>query len=228
MKTLLYPLLCSFLFLNCAFAQDQIILQSAEEIKGKVTEIKIDRIVYKAPENPDGPTIEIDKRDVLMIIYENGQVFKVNEPSNSPPKKSTTSYSPQQSQMTHEYGKSKEEYLGKFRRRLIAGIIQTSIAIPSLIIGTTGLREAIDGGSTSLFNGSEEVGLAVGIPFTALGITFSIIGPINIGTSFKYKVKANKMEGSASIRPALININTYSNANINNSVGYGLSLLCKF
>jgi hypothetical protein len=81
-------LFCSILGLiflgTTAIAQDQIILRSAKELKGKVKEIKIDRIVYSDESNPDGPTIEINKGDVLMIIYENGQVFKLDDaPSSS-------------------------------------------------------------------------------------------------------------------------------------------------
>ena len=72
-----------FLFLLCvsAQAQDQIILKSAEELKGKVTEVKLDRIIYKDEKNPDGPTIELNKEDVFLIIDENGTTYKPNENS---------------------------------------------------------------------------------------------------------------------------------------------------
>lgn len=74
-----FTVLVLSLICYASFAQDQIILKSAEELKGKVTEIKIDRIVYKDADNLEGPTIELRKEDVFMIIYENGSVFKIPE-----------------------------------------------------------------------------------------------------------------------------------------------------
>lgn len=78
MKKLLSVLIITA-YVFTAYSQDQIILKSAEELKGKVTEIKIDRIVYKDDSNLEGPSIELKKEDVFMIIYENGSVFKVSE-----------------------------------------------------------------------------------------------------------------------------------------------------
>lgn len=81
-------------FITCiatnGYGQDQIILKSAEEIKGKVTEIKIDRIVYKDFDNLEGPTIELRKGDVFMIIYENGKTYKVEEPAAASDQGKTT------------------------------------------------------------------------------------------------------------------------------------------
>lgn len=75
------PLLLIVLNVHLSLAQDQIIMKSAEEIKGKVTENKIDRIVYKDFDNLEGPSIELRKGDVFMIIYENGKTYKVEESS---------------------------------------------------------------------------------------------------------------------------------------------------
>lgn len=88
MKSVISSLLLILIVSVNGMAQDQIILKSAEEIKGKVTEIKIDRIVYKDFDNLEGPTIELKKSDVFMIIYENGKTYKVEDlASESDPKK---------------------------------------------------------------------------------------------------------------------------------------------
>lgn len=88
MKSVISSLLLILIVSVNGMAQDQIILKSAEEIKGKVTEIKIDLIIYKDFDNLEGPTIELKKSDVFMIIYENGKTYKVEDlASESAPNK---------------------------------------------------------------------------------------------------------------------------------------------
>lgn len=64
-----------------ALSQDIIVKTSGEEIKARVFEINNREIKFKKYENPDGPSYIIDKSQVFMIRYENGNkdVFS-NEP----------------------------------------------------------------------------------------------------------------------------------------------------
>lgn len=80
---LTFSIALSLGFTSVSNAQDQLILQSAEEIKVKVLEIGLETITYKDFDNLEGPNIKIPKSDVFLIIYENGKTFKV-PPSEKP------------------------------------------------------------------------------------------------------------------------------------------------
>lgn len=78
----------AFCCYSVSYAQDQLILQSAEELKVKVLEIGIETITYKDFDNLEGPNIKIPKGDVFLIIYENGKTFKV--PPQEKPQQANT------------------------------------------------------------------------------------------------------------------------------------------
>lgn len=62
----------SFLFAAISHAQDIIIKTDKTEIKSKVVELTDSQIKYKKFDMLDGPTYNINKADVFMIIYKNG------------------------------------------------------------------------------------------------------------------------------------------------------------
>ena len=55
-----------------ANAHDIIMLKNGQEINVKVTEITLSEIKYKLFEHLDGPTRTVAKKDVFVVIYENG------------------------------------------------------------------------------------------------------------------------------------------------------------
>lgn len=61
-----------------AFAQDIIICRNGDEISSKVLKISKTEIEYKKWTNQDGPTYTLEKAEVFMIKYQNGEkdVFK--------------------------------------------------------------------------------------------------------------------------------------------------------
>ena len=63
------------------FGQDNIILKDGEEISAKILRINPENIEYKKLSNLQGPTYTLDKIDVFMIKYENGEkeVFSEKE-----------------------------------------------------------------------------------------------------------------------------------------------------
>ncbi|MFY0687940.1 MAG: hypothetical protein JXQ90_12285 [Cyclobacteriaceae bacterium] len=71
MKKSILTLVC-VLSTYLLFAQDYIIKKDGSEIRAKVLEVGTTEIKYKLFVNPDGPTIAIFNRDVMMIRYENG------------------------------------------------------------------------------------------------------------------------------------------------------------
>ncbi len=58
------------------FAQDQLILKSAEDKNVRVLEIGTNEISYKPLDNLDGPVYKISKSEVFLIIFENGTTWK--------------------------------------------------------------------------------------------------------------------------------------------------------
>lgn len=61
------------LSLKAANAQDIIITTKQTEIEAKVVEVDTDKIKYRLYSHLDGPLYNILKKDVFMIIYENGK-----------------------------------------------------------------------------------------------------------------------------------------------------------
>ncbi|MBQ6732692.1 MAG: hypothetical protein IJR06_06200 [Paludibacteraceae bacterium] len=59
--------------LQIAFAEDVIYLTNGDEIKSLVSEVTSTTVKYKKFSNVDGPTYTINKSDILMIIYANGE-----------------------------------------------------------------------------------------------------------------------------------------------------------
>jgi len=64
-------------------AQDIIIKNDKTEIKCKVAEITVESIKYKKWEMPDGPLYNINKTDVFMIVYSNGQREIIKQSANN-------------------------------------------------------------------------------------------------------------------------------------------------
>ncbi len=215
------------------FGQDQIILHSAQELKGKVTEVKIDRIVYKDNSNPDGPSIEIPKADVFMIIYENGSTFKfsqnatysqldtpvVSEPKGNEPKLKQD-----------RFGRSKQDNLSLFEKRLKAGIPLTVIGIPCIAVGASMIDDVVSripGNPTisgPFSNLTDAEALGIGIPLAAIGVTFTIIGPINIGAAINYRVRANQLASRTTIEPYLPIMQSYKGATAESQMGLGIKI----
>ena len=55
------------------FGQDNILLHTGEDILSKVIEINQEQIKYKKYTNIEGPVYTINKEDVFIIRYENGE-----------------------------------------------------------------------------------------------------------------------------------------------------------
>lgn len=66
------------------FAQDVIVKNDKTEIKAKIEEVTETTIKYKKFEMLDGPTYNINKRDVFMVIYKNGTKEYIESTANAP------------------------------------------------------------------------------------------------------------------------------------------------
>ena len=77
-------LMVLFALANFLYANDIIYLNNGDEIKSKILKISSNTIEYKKTSNIEGPSYEISKDEVVMIIYENGEkdIF-INKTANS-------------------------------------------------------------------------------------------------------------------------------------------------
>lgn len=66
-----------------SFGQDVIYLKNNEQLKAKVTLIEDKSVFYKKFENLNGPEYEIAKKEITIIVYENGTSEQFNA-STSP------------------------------------------------------------------------------------------------------------------------------------------------
>jgi len=90
MKKLLLILLCLPMIglasfpINTFFEEcDNIILKDGKEISAKILEITPKLIKYKKCDNLDGPLFSINKSDVMMIRYSNGDNETIQSPKPS-------------------------------------------------------------------------------------------------------------------------------------------------
>lgn len=103
--------LLTFLALSIidAFAQDIIVKNDKTEIKAKIEELTETTIKYKKFEMLDGPSYNINKRDVFMVIYKNGMKEYIEsspDQGNTPVSSSqnTVTERPQSASMQSEKG----------------------------------------------------------------------------------------------------------------------------
>ncbi len=64
-------------------ARDIIVLQNGDIINGFVTEVLTNEIKYKKASNPDGPVYTVEKKEILSIMYENGEIEKFEPTKNN-------------------------------------------------------------------------------------------------------------------------------------------------
>ena len=73
MRKILFILTITVIFNLGASAQDLIIKKNGDEIQAKITEITATELKYKKYNYLEGPTFSINKSDVFMVRYENGE-----------------------------------------------------------------------------------------------------------------------------------------------------------
>ncbi len=66
------------------FAQDLITTKKGEDIQAKILEVSAKEVKYKNYNNPDGPTFVLNKNDIIMVRYENGEKDIFGQSSEHP------------------------------------------------------------------------------------------------------------------------------------------------
>lgn len=86
-KYLIYLLVCAT---SISYAQDQLFKKDNSKVEVKILEINQNEIKYKLFTYQDGPTITISKKDVALIIYQNGVHEVLNAVTEVPEVTTTT------------------------------------------------------------------------------------------------------------------------------------------
>jgi hypothetical protein len=86
--------LCISIIFCCLFntlkSQDLIVKTNGDTISAKLLEVGLNAVSYKRTSSPDGPVFVLDKTEIVLIKYANGEVEHFN---NLPATKSTTATS---------------------------------------------------------------------------------------------------------------------------------------
>lgn len=75
-------LLFLFIGISLTASADVIVFRNGDEVKAIVSDITKTEVKYKKASNPNGPTYTVDKGDVFMIKYDNGEKDVFDMPQN--------------------------------------------------------------------------------------------------------------------------------------------------
>lgn len=217
----LFVLVC-VLVVQTISAQDVITLKTGEDINVKVLEVGSNDVKYKKSDNPDGPSYTLLKSEVFMIKYQNGSKDVFNTTAAPTPEPATSAPAPTTADTKKEVETGIKNYQAQqdydknmkiYKKRLGSGIACTAIGVPFIITGA-----ALVGVGVNYINVAdtygyyesdidyEERGLVMALSGAALvlaGIPLTIVGPIKIGTSFKYKRLAKEAKANISFVPSV-------------------------
>jgi hypothetical protein len=90
MKKILVIILSSLSIIS--YAQDQLFKKDNSKVDVKILEINTTEIKYKLFTYQDGPTITVSKKDVALIIYQNGVHEVISTPAETAPVPAETPY----------------------------------------------------------------------------------------------------------------------------------------
>jgi len=226
MKSILLSII-AFLFTNAAFAQDNMVLRSGEEVKAKVEEVGLAEIKYKRTDNPTGPVYTIRKADVLLINYQNGtkDVFN-NAPQTMVPGKGNCPYTNATATVA-DYNKYRK--LGI--KRIVGGAIMTAVGVPTLLTGVGLSISGLAGSQTFNYNSGmweqrpNYQKMAAGGFFTVAGAVLTVLGPISIKKGMYYRKLAKDMKPTTIGFTPIHNpmLDRYNNNMGKNKVGFTLT-----
>ena len=81
-RKLLYFLATALLSISSIYAQDIITTRVGDEIQAKIIEVGANEIKYKKWTNQEGPTYTLNKTEIFMINYQNGEKEVFSQTNN--------------------------------------------------------------------------------------------------------------------------------------------------
>lgn len=226
-------------------AQDVITLKTGEDVNVKVLEVGSTDIKYKKSDNLEGPSYTVAKSEVFMIKYQNGSkdVFNTTT-TTAPPAQTAPTPAPSNVDTRKDVEAGIKNYQAQqdydknmrlFKRKLGSGIACTAIGVPFLISGaalvgvgvnywqTYGVYDNPYGYGDTDLETQGQIMTVAGAVLLAVGIPLTIVGPIKIGTSFKYRKRAKEAKANLSFAPSFQRIQPAGNI-YGNTAGMALRL----
>ncbi len=230
---LFFAMLAFVTFSVNSYGQDIITLKNGEDVKSKILEVGITEVKYKKFDNLEGPSYTLTKAEIFMIKYQNGtkDVFKTETeiapvPTPSKPTQyngENTGSAPISPEAKKKVDNDLKNYNAQqdynknyslYKSRLRTGIASTAIGVPFTVIGIAlvGYGASLLSSTSYYSSGSSYYdtyygqGVAfvlTGVVLAAVGIPLTIVGPVKIASSFKYKRKANEAKASISFEPKI-------------------------
>jgi hypothetical protein len=131
-----------------------------------------------------------------------------------------------------KWGRTESENRRLYKKKIVKGAVLLGVggvmAIPGVVL--FGLATNYDNVNTgAAITDLGQTYRVVGALLVVGGAAMVIAGSAIMGTSAKYKKRANQLaNGAASISPSIMNIHSYSGSSVNSRAGYGLTFNYNF
>lgn len=251
MKNLLFTLIVLLAAVTQASAQDVLMFLNGNEEEVKITEVSSSEVKYKRMNNLEGPTFSTLKSELFMIKYANGDkemiAAQTAEPAPAQQEEYTTyddvqtttnsgsglssavivTDEPTSTSPTNvdKWGRTEAENRGLYKKKIIKGAILmgSSVAVAGIGAGLFAI------GNNRLTSNIQTAYMASGAILVVGGTALLIAGAAIMGSSAKYKKRANQLaNGTARLTPTLLNDTHFSGVNVKSNLGYGVSFSYNF
>lgn len=254
MKNILLFISIALLSISSSMAQDRLFFLNGDETEVKISEVTSSEVKYKRMDNLEGPTFSTLKSELFMIKYANGQkeliTAQTAEPAAAPAEEFATEEAAPPSNegsglssaviVTDEptatspsnvdkWGRTEAENRGLYKKKIVKGAVVLGVggamAIPGVVLFGLATRYDAAGGVTRVADTYRIAGALLTVGGTAM----IIAGAAVMGSSAKYKKRANQLaNGTARLSPVLINDTYYSGVNVRSNAGFGVSFSYDF
>ncbi|MDA9121346.1 phage holin family protein, partial [Flavobacteriales bacterium] len=253
MKNTILLFAIAMLSISQSFAQDRLFFLNGDETDVKITEISSSEVKYKRLDNLEGPSFSTLKSELFMIKYANGDkemmTAQTAEPAPAQQEEYTTSDDVQTNKnsgsglssaviVTDEpsstspsnvdkWGRTESENRGLYKKKIVKGAVLLGVggamAIPGVVL--FGLATRYDNlGLVTYGDTYGDTYRVVGALLVVGGVAMVIAGSAIMGTSAKYKKRANQLaNGTVRLSPALMNDARFSGVNVKSNPGFGVS-----
>lgn len=257
MKKIILLISICILSISQLWAQDRLFFLSGDETEVKITEVSSSEVKYKRLDNLDGPTFSSLKSDLFMIKYANGDKEMIAAQTAEPAPAQNEEYTTEDaaisapatnsgsglssavivtdkpsstsSSNSDKWGRTESENRRLYKKKIVKGAVLLGVggvmAIPGVVLFGLATNYDNAGGITEIADTYRVVGalLVVG------GAAMVIAGSAVMGTSAKYKKRANQLaKGTVRLSPALMNDARFSGVNVKSNPGFGVSFSYNF
>lgn len=249
MKNLILLLSIIILSVSQSLAQDRLFFLNGDETDVKITEVSSSEVKYKRMNNLEGPTFSTLKSELFMIKYANGDKEMITAQTSEPAAAPVEEYTTEDAALTNtgsglssavivtdeptstspsnvdQWGRTEAENRGLYKKKIIKGAILMGSSV--VVAGVGAGLFAI--GNNRLTSNIQTAYMASGAILVVGGTALLIAGAAIMGSSAKYKKRANQLaNGTARLTPTLLNDTHFSGVNVKSNLGYGVSFSYNF